>query len=66
MELYMTCAQTSSYNDPNRPWRTLPSSPTINPPSLEAQDPLSSLGLGTIQNKNPHQLRHMMCQFSEY
>ena len=26
----MTCAQTGSYNDPNRPWRTEPG-PTIHP-----------------------------------
>ena len=28
---------------------------TINHPSLEAEDPSSSLDLGTIQDKNPHQ-----------
>ena len=28
---------------------------TINHPSLEAKDPSSSLDLGTIQDKNPHQ-----------
>ena len=42
-EFYVTCAQTGSYNDPNRPRRT----------RLEARDPLLSMDLGTFQKRNP-------------